>query len=77
MVLGLGLNEIIRATRTIEKNAYWIALVFRWMQTLGSQPIMPKIALIIGTKACLNPKESIYVVLPSNLAQDSSILCLI
>jgi hypothetical protein len=37
-----GLNEIIGATCAIEGNAYWIALVVSWMQTLGSQPVMPK-----------------------------------
>jgi hypothetical protein len=37
-----GLDEIVGATRAIEGNAYWIALVVSWMQTLGSQPSMPK-----------------------------------
>jgi hypothetical protein len=57
-----GLNEIIGATRAIEGSAYWIALVVSWMQTLGSQPVMPKISPITGTRGlpCLNPKDSTY-----------------
>ena len=55
-----GLNEIIGATRTIEGSAYWIALVASWMQTLGSQPVMPKSPRSLGLEACLNPKESTY-----------------
>ena len=51
----LGLNEIIGATRTIEGSAYWIALVVNWMQTLGSQPVMPKISPIIGTRGLPKP----------------------
>jgi hypothetical protein len=49
MVL-MGLNEIIGATRAIEGSAYWIALVVSWMQTLGSQPVMPKISPITRTR---------------------------
>jgi hypothetical protein len=46
-----GLNEILGATRLIiEGSAYWIALVVSWMQTLGSQPDMPKISPITGTR---------------------------
>jgi hypothetical protein len=56
MVEGLmGLNEIIGATRAIEGSAYWIALVVSWMQTLGSQPVMPKISPIIGTRGLPKP----------------------
>jgi hypothetical protein len=44
------INEIIGATRTIEGSAYWIALVVKWMQTLGSQPVMSKISPITGTR---------------------------
>jgi hypothetical protein len=51
----MGLNEIIGDTRTIEGSAYWIALVVRWMQTLGSQPVMPKISPITGTKGLPKP----------------------
>jgi hypothetical protein len=50
-----GLNEIIGATRTIEGSAYWIALVVSWMQTLGSQPVMPKISPITGTRGLPKP----------------------
>jgi hypothetical protein len=50
-----GLNEIIGATRVIEGSAYWIALVVSWMQTLGSQPVMPKISLITGTRGLPKP----------------------
>ena len=49
-VLQSGLNEIIGATRAIEGSAYWIALVVSWMQTLGSQPVMPKISPITRTR---------------------------
>jgi hypothetical protein len=49
------LNEIIGATRAIEGSAYWIALVVSWMQTLGSQPVMPKISPIIGTRGLPKP----------------------
>jgi hypothetical protein len=45
-----GLNEIIGATRAIEGSAYWIALVVSWMQTLGFQPVMPKMSPITGTR---------------------------
>jgi hypothetical protein len=55
-----GLNEIIGATHAIEGSAYWIALVVSWMQTLGSQPVMPKISRSLGLEAWLNPKESTY-----------------
>ena len=51
----LGLNEIIGATRAIEGSAYWIALVVSWMQTLGSQPVMPKISPITGTRGLPKP----------------------
>jgi hypothetical protein len=51
----VGLNEIIGATSTIEGSAYWIALVVSWMQTLGSQPDMPKISPIIGTRGLPKP----------------------
>jgi hypothetical protein len=51
----VGLNEIIGATRTIEGSAYWIALVVNWMQTLGSQPVMPKIFPITGTRGLPKP----------------------
>jgi hypothetical protein len=54
----LGLNEIIGATRAIEGSAYWIALVVTWTQTLGSQPVMPKISPITRTRGL--PKESTY-----------------
>ena len=67
----MGLNEIIGATHAIEGSAYWIALVVSWMQTLGSQPVVPKISLITRTRGLHT------VVLPSNLAQHSSFLCLI
>jgi len=50
-----GLNEIIGATRVIEGSAYWIALVDNWMQTLGSQPVMPKISPITGTRGLPKP----------------------
>ena len=50
-----GLIEIIGATRAIEGSAYWIALVVSWMQTLGSQPVMPKISLITGTRGLPKP----------------------
>jgi hypothetical protein len=50
-----GLNEIIGATRTIEGSAYRIALVVSWMQTLGSQPVMPKISPITGTRGLPKP----------------------
>jgi hypothetical protein len=50
-----GLNEIIGATRVIEGSAYWIALVVSWMQTLGSQPVMPKISPITGTRGLPKP----------------------
>jgi hypothetical protein len=49
----MGLNEIIGATRAIEGSAYWIALVVIWMQTLESQPVMPKISLIAETRGRL------------------------
>jgi hypothetical protein len=51
----MGLNEIIGATRAIEGSAYWIALVVSWMQTLGSQPVIPKISLITGTRDLPKP----------------------
>ena len=51
----MGLNEIIGATRAIKGSAYWIALVLSWMQTLGSQPVMPKISPITGTRGLLKP----------------------
>jgi hypothetical protein len=51
----MGSNEIIGATRTIEGSAYWIALVVSWMQTLGSQPDMPKISPITRTGGLLKP----------------------
>jgi hypothetical protein len=54
------LNEIIGATRTIKGSAHWITLVVSWMQTLGSQPVMPKISRSLGLEACLNPKEFTY-----------------
>jgi hypothetical protein len=50
-----GLNEIIGAIRTIEGSAYWIALLVNWMQTLGSQPVMPKISSITGTRGLPKP----------------------
>ena len=50
-----GLNEITGATRTTEGSAYWIALVVNWMQTLGSQPDMPKISPITGTRGLPKP----------------------
>jgi hypothetical protein len=53
-VLG-GVNEIIGANRAIEGSAYWIALVVSWMQTLGSQPVMPKISPITGTRGLPKP----------------------
>jgi hypothetical protein len=51
----MGLNEIIGATHTIEGSAYWIALVVSWMQTLGSQPVMPKISPNTGTRGLPKP----------------------
>jgi hypothetical protein len=51
----MGLNEIIGATRAIEGSAYWIALVVSWMQTLRSQPVMPKIPPITGTRGLPKP----------------------
>jgi hypothetical protein len=51
----MGLNEIIGATRAIEGNAYWIALVVSWMQTLGSQPVMLKISPITGIRGLPKP----------------------
>jgi hypothetical protein len=51
----VGLNEIIGATCAIEGSAYWIALVVSWMQTLGSQPVMPKISPITGTRGLPKP----------------------
>ena len=45
-----GLIEIIGATRAKEGSVDWIALVVRWMQTLGSQPVMPKISPITWTR---------------------------
>jgi hypothetical protein len=50
-----GLNEIIGATRAIEGSAYWIALVVNWLQTLGSQPSLPKISLITRTRGLPKP----------------------
>jgi hypothetical protein len=50
-----GLNEIIGATRAIEGSAYKITLVVSWMQTLGSQPVMPKISPITGTRCLPKP----------------------
>jgi hypothetical protein len=52
---SLGLNEIIGATRAIERSAYWIALVVSWMQTLGSQPVMPKISPITRARGLPKP----------------------
>jgi len=51
----LGLSEIIEATHAIERSVYWIALVVDWMQALGSQPVLPKISPIIGTKGLRKP----------------------
>jgi hypothetical protein len=56
----MGLNEIIGATLNIERSDYYIAMVVSWIQTLGSQPVMPKISRSLGLEACLNPKESTY-----------------
>jgi hypothetical protein len=50
-----GLNDIIGATCAIEGSANWIALVVSWMQTLGSQPVMPKISPITGTRCLPKP----------------------
>jgi hypothetical protein len=55
MIPPLGLNEIIGASCGIEGNAYWIALVVSWMQTLGSQPVMPKIFPITRTRGLPKP----------------------
>jgi hypothetical protein len=55
MNLEWSLNKIIGATRAIEGSAYWIALVVNWMQTLGSQPVMPKISPITGTRCLPKP----------------------
>jgi hypothetical protein len=55
VLMARGLNEIIGATRAIEGGAYWIALVVSWMQTLGSQPVMPKISPITGTRCLPKP----------------------
>jgi hypothetical protein len=54
-VVPRGLNEIIGATHAIEGSAYWIALVVSWMQTLGSQLVMPKISPITGTRCLPKP----------------------
>jgi hypothetical protein len=51
----MGLVEIIGATRAIEGSAYWIALVVSWIKTLGSQPVMPKISPITGTRDLPKP----------------------
>jgi hypothetical protein len=51
----VGLNEIIGATCAIEGSAYWIALVVSWMQTLESQPVMPKISPITRTRGLPKP----------------------
>jgi hypothetical protein len=37
------------------KVVNWIADVVSWMQTLGSQPVMPKISPITGTRGLLKP----------------------
>jgi hypothetical protein len=55
MKVVMCLNEIIGATRAIEGSAYWIALVVIWMQTLGSQPVMPKISPITRTRGLPKP----------------------
>jgi len=57
MILELlkGLNEIIGPTCAIEGSANWIALVVNWMQTLGSQPVMPKISSITGNGGLPKP----------------------